>query len=57
VRQLLQHPDDDPSVVEPYAAVLALEDVRAKWGDAESGLAVDQQVDLVGEQVSMVHDV
>jgi hypothetical protein len=31
--------------------------VRAKRGDAESGFAVDQEVDLVGEEVSVVHEV
>jgi hypothetical protein len=29
--------------------------MRTKRGDAESGLAVDQKVDLVGEQVSVIH--
>ena len=42
-------------VVEPRAAIVAFGDMRTKRGDAESGLAVDQKVDLVGEQVSVIH--
>jgi hypothetical protein len=29
--------------------------MRTKRGDAETGFAVDQKVDLVGEEVSVVH--
>src|SRR6188474_90242 len=54
--QRLQGVDDDHGVVEPGAAVVALGDVRTQRGDAEAGLAVDQKVDLVGEQVSVIHD-
>ena len=31
--------------------------VCTKRSDAEAGVAVDQEVDLVGEEVAMVHDV
>jgi hypothetical protein len=55
VGEALQRVHDETSVVETLPTVVALEEVRTKRGDAESGLAVDQQVDLVGEQVSMVH--
>jgi hypothetical protein len=51
----LQCVHDDPCVIEALAAVAALEDMCAKRGDAEAGLAVDQKVDLVGEQVSVIH--
>ena len=43
-------------VVQPRATLVAFGDMRTKRGDAESGLAVDQKVDLVGEQVSVIHD-
>ena len=57
VGQRLQGVHHDAGVVEPRSALVALGDVRTKRGDAESGFAVDQQVDLVGEQVSVIHDI
>jgi hypothetical protein len=42
MRKRLEGIHDDARVVEPCPAVVALEDVRAKRGDAESGFAVDQ---------------
>jgi len=56
VREVLESVHDDPRIVEPCATLVAFGDMRAKRGDAESGLAVDQKVDLVGEQVSVIHD-
>ena len=56
VGERLEGVHDDPRVVEPRATLVAFGDMRTKRGDAESGLAVDQKVDLVGEQVSVIHD-
>ncbi|MEP6729215.1 MAG: hypothetical protein ABJE10_01190 [bacterium] len=40
---------DDPGLLDLLSTLGAFVDVRAKRGDAETGFAVDQQVDLVGE--------
>jgi hypothetical protein len=52
----LERIDDDAGIVVSRPAVVAFLKVRTKRGDAESGFAVDQEVDLVGEEVSVIHD-
>ena len=46
---------DDSGVLDLPSTLGAFIDMRTKRGDAETGFAVDQKVDLVGEEVSVVH--
>ena len=55
MREGFQRLGDEPGVLEPRSALRTLLDVRAKRDDAKSGLAIDQQIDLVWEQVSVLH--
>jgi len=47
VGKRFQRVHDDPRVLEPHATLGAFVDVIAKRGDAETGFAVDQKVNLV----------
>ena len=49
VGERFQRVHHDAGVLEPESALRAFVDVRAKIGNAETGFAVDQEVDLVGE--------
>ena len=57
MRYHLERIHDEAFLLQPQPAVLAFIDVVAKRGDAEAGFAIDQEVDLVGEEVSVVHGI
>jgi len=47
--------DHATRLVNAGAAFRTLVEVRTKIGDAESGFAVDQQIDFIREQMTMIH--
>ena len=53
---LLERVHDHERFVDLGPAFGALADVCPKGRNAEADVTVDQQVDLVGEQVSVIHD-
>ena len=55
MRQRFERVGHDPQLVVPRAAVIALGEMRTQRPDAESGVAIDQEVDLVGKEVAVVH--
>jgi hypothetical protein len=53
--EVFEHVYDLPGACEACLTILAPVDVCAKGCDAKADLAVEQQVDLIREQVTMLH--
>jgi hypothetical protein len=52
---MFQRLDHGTLLLERRAALVALAQVRLEGGDAESGFAVQELVDLVGEKMAVIH--
>jgi len=57
VREVFQRVHDEPGFVDPGTTLHTITKVGLQGRNPEAHLVIEEKVDLVGEEVSVIHDV